>query len=88
MTNNGIDPATSQWRSMFAELCRTEWEHNRQLLEEIRRLVRKQNAAVEGNVKAIHGNALEIARLKTWVALMGGGIGLIGIAAALLQALK
>jgi len=72
---------------MFSERCKIEWEHNRQLLEEIRQLVRAQNASVAENVKAIQGNALEIARLKTWVALIGGGVGLIGIAAALLQAM-
>lgn len=81
MAGNGVDPSTVQWREMFSERCRVEWEHNRQLLEEIRGLVRDQNSTVRTN-------SLAIAALKTWVALFGGMTGLIGIAVALLQVLK
>lgn len=76
MAGNDVNVATQQWREMFAERCRVEWEHNRQLLEEIRVLVRAQNS----NVRI---NSLSIASLKTWVALVGGltGVGLIITAA-------
>lgn len=77
MANRDIDPAIVQWQEMFSERCRVEWEHNRQLLEEIRRLVREQNTAVRRN-------SLAIASLKTWVALVGGLGGIGGLVAVIL----
>lgn len=76
-----VDSSTQQWREMFAASMSLRFEHQAEILDEIRALLREQNSSVRTN-------SLEIARLKTWVALIGGGMGLLGIAAALLQALK
>ena len=76
-----LDAATVQWREMFAESMELKFRHQAEILDEIRTLLRDQNS----NVRV---NSLDIARLKTWTALIGVGMGLIGVATALLQALK
>ncbi|MBC8445782.1 MAG: hypothetical protein H8D74_01145 [Chloroflexi bacterium] len=76
-----IDPATLAWREMFAKAMAAEFDHHRQLLVEIRDQGRVRNGRVRANEIAIAG-------LKTWVAVIGSGLGLVGLASALLQALK
>lgn len=76
-----IDPATTQWQEMFSTQVARDFEHNREILDEIRALVKAQNSQVKANTAAIatradekdcQANALDIARLKTWVPLVGG----------------
>jgi len=92
-----IDPTTIQWREMFAKLTGVEFQHIRETLDGIRGLLEKQNGRLAGlestvSKKAdetdVQVNSLAIERLKTWVALCGTAIGGIGIAAALLQAMR
>jgi hypothetical protein len=61
---------------------------------EIKRILGEVNGRTRTNETAIakkadvtdcQGNTLEIARLKTWVALIGGGMGLVSIVASILQ---
>jgi len=55
--------------------------------EDIKDLLRRQNGEIGTNSDGVHENAKAIASLKTWVALAGGGMGILGIAAIVLQAL-
>lgn len=68
----GVDPATRQWREMFSASVHVEMAHQREMLEEIRKLARSQN-------NRVRQNELAIASLKTWVALVGGltGVGTV-----------
>ena len=76
-----IDSATLEWREIFAKAVAAEFKHHEQLLVEIR----DQGKAMGVRVRS---NELAVAGLKTWVAVIGSGLGLIGLASALLQALK
>ncbi len=61
---------------------------NEQHFVELKALVEKQNGAIGENRRRITDLELSVAGLKTWVALVGGGVGIVGLGAALLQALK
>ena len=92
-----IDPTTVQWREMFAKLTGVEFQHIRETLDGIRGLLEKQNGRLAGLESTVSKKAdeervrkveLAVEGIKTWVALIGGVTGLIGIAAALLQAMR
>ena len=75
-----IDPATQQWRENFSNLFEGEAARTRESLQEIKAMLSAQNGRVRKCEYAI-------ASLKTWVALVGGMTGLVGIASVLLQSM-
>ena len=76
-----IDPATLEWRELFARSVDAELTNNHALLLEIRELCKTQN-------KRIRANELAIASLQTWVAVVGGLTGIGGLISALLWVLQ
>ena len=92
-----IDPGTLQWRESFDEKFKTESQYTRKVLDEIHDLVKQQNQRVraveieltkKAGIVDVQTNSIAIASLKTWVAIVGGGVGIIGLGTALLQAVR
>jgi len=92
-----IAAATLQWREDFDRRFSDQSARTSESLDKITKLIEQQNNRVRANEMSIMTKAdegrvrkveLTVEGLKTWVALIGGATGLIGIAAALLQALK
>ena len=81
MANDKLDAATITWREMFAKLVTAKFENQEKLLVEI-----CEQGKIRNN--RVRKNELAIAGLRMWVTLVGSVVGLIGIAVALLQALK
>ena len=76
-----IDPATLEWRELFARSVGAELNSNRTLLLEIRELCKTQN-------ERIRANEIAIASLKTWVVIVGGLTGIGGLISAMLWVLQ
>jgi hypothetical protein len=70
-----------EWRDLFQTLFQREMESLRESLNRIEEKVDKQNDRIRKNEAAI-------AQLKTWVALVGSGMGLLGLAAAIFEILS
>jgi len=81
MGEYAVDPATTQWREDFDRRFGEESERMQGSLLKIEGLLTTQNNRVRKNEVAI-------AKIQTWVTLIGSVTGLIGIATALLQAVK
>lgn len=76
-----VDPVTTQWREGFDRRFTEQSDRTSDALDKITTLLEKQNHRVRVN-------ELAIASMKTWIALVGGVSGVIGVGVALLQALK
>ena len=63
-------------------------ETNLQHFSELKMLIEKQNGATVENRRRIGDLEMAVGSLKTWVALVGGSVGIIGLGTALLQAMK
>lgn len=92
-----VSPEMLQWREMFSSQVEREFKHVHEKLDGITLLLQTQNGRVrtmetsltaKADADDCQVNTLEIARLKTWVALVGSLFGLMGIVLAVLQMVR
>ncbi len=92
-----LDASTVQWREMFAGQMAGEFRYTHEKLDGISKLLERQNGrlraleismASKADADAVEKNKLAIAHIKTWTAIVGGGMGLISLAALLLGAIR